>query len=334
MKGSFLWKLMYVFCALAGVLAGYGVFSLANADDIKPNINTKDSTLVRESGDSVFFDGEKEVGQEMSLESTSISQDTESPKVLPTSEPTVTLTPTPAAQVSPVPSPHITAEPQLPEPTILPEPEVGHAVVTPQPGNMPSLAEGWAENGVVMRPAPSPVNTSSVPEGTQPDMAAETLTYPAEIFGQVPVINRSDAYVSYFEFAYDLIAMLEPQVKERGLNMNSLLTRFAIKALFCGVEIEKLDINAPIPRRLAALCLWLTAQVLNEDSSDTNAKSAQKYVTDIGGCSNAEKKAVAYLYELGILKGYQTPGQKFYPDAGLKTESGSIWLSGIKQCWK
>lgn len=334
MKGSFLWKLMYVFCALAGVLAGYGVFSLANADDIKPNVNTKDSTLVRESGDSVFFDGEKEVGQKTSLESTSISQDTESPKVLPTSEPTVTPTPTPAAQVRPVPSPHITAEPQIPEPTILPEPEVGHAVVTPQPGNMPSLAERWAETGVVMLPTPSPVNTSSVPEGTQPDMATETLTYPAEIFGQVPVINRSDAYVSYFEFAYDLIAMLEPQVKARGLNMNSLLTRFAIKALFCGVEIEQLDINAPIPRRLAALCLWLTAQVLNEDSSDITAKSAQKYVTDIGGCSNAEKKAVAYLYELGILKGYQTPGQKFYPDAGLKTESGSIWLSGIKQCWE
>ena len=122
-------------------------------------------------------------------------------------------------------------------------------------------------------------------------------------------------------------------MRERGLNLNSLLTKFAIKALFCGVDIEKLDINAPIPRRLAALCLWLAAQVLSEGQSETTAQSAQSYVTDIGGCSSAEKKAVAYLYEQGIVKGYQIPGQKFYPDAGLQTEFGSAWLAGAKQCW-
>ena len=128
--------------------------------------------------------------------------------------------------------------------------------------------------------------------------------------------------------------MLEPMVEERGVNMNSLLTQFAIKALFCGVDIEKLDINAPIPRRLAALCLWLTAQVLNQNGCETSAKSAEGYVKDIAGCTASEKKAIAYLYESGILTGYQVPGQCFYPQEGLKTEVGTDWLSAVKRQWK
>lgn len=330
MKGSFLWKLMYVFCALAGILAGYGVVSLVHAEDINPNTNTKDNTLVREAGDSVFFDEETEEPQEK-------TQVAEPAKLPPSLEPT----PTEAVQERTAPSPFVPAEvksPQptvlpeptiLPEPTVIPEPDVGHAAVTPQPDSMPSLSSQWVENGSRELPLPNPGVTQ-----TEQSSAAETITYPAEIFGQVPVINRSDTYVSYFEFAYDLISMLEPQVKARGLNLNSLLAKFVVKALFCGVDIEKLDINAPIPRRLAALCLWLAAQVLNEEGSNTSAKAVLNYVTDIGSCSIAERKAVAYLYEQGILKGYQTPGQKFYPDAGLKTESGSTWLSGVQQCWK
>ena len=116
--------------------------------------------------------------------------------------------------------------------------------------------------------------------------------------------------------------------------MNTLLAQFVIKALFCGVDIEKLDINAPIPRRLAALCLWLAAQVLNETGSHTSAKSAETYVTDISGCTASEKKAVAYLYESGIIKGYQVSGQHFYPQEGLKTEEGNSWLAAVKQRWK
>ena len=52
MKGSFLWKLAYVFCALAGILAGYGIVSLTSAGE---KDITKDNTLVREAGDSVFL---------------------------------------------------------------------------------------------------------------------------------------------------------------------------------------------------------------------------------------------------------------------------------------
>lgn len=324
MKGSILWKLMYLFCALAGVLAGYGVFVLTGAGEHKPNISTKDNTLVRESGDGVFFDAE-EMPEPLI---TNVPENvTVPPSPTPIPAELLKPTPTPTPSVMAAPEVQQLEQKELPEPSIIPEPEVGHAALTPEPESMPSLSGQWMDAGQVVMPTPVAVTPTPAP-------VAEAFTYPAEIFGQVPVINRSDSYVSYFEFAYDLIVMLEPEVKARGLNMNSLLTKFAIKALFCGVDIEKLDINAPIPRRLAALCLWLAARILEESGVDTSAKSAQQYVTDIGGCSSAEKKAVAYLYEMGIIKGYQITGQKFYPDAGLTTKSGAAWLSGIKQCWK
>ncbi len=316
MKGSFLWKLAYVFFALAGCLAGYGVFTLTGNDDIKPNTITKDNTLVREAENSVFFDAEMQ--EETEPVPTEVPTVTVAPTVrsVRTVKPTVPVAPNQEETVIPTPKPEsVTPLPAMPaEPAELSQdkPEA----VSEQ---MPSLASQWASSGLTV-PTQVPV--------------AEAITYPAKIFGQVPVINRSDAYVSYFEFAYDLIAMLEPEVEQRGLNLNSLLTKFALKALFCGVDIEKLDINAPIPRKLAALCLWLAAQVLGESGCDTSAKSAGKYVTDITSCSPSERKAVAYLYEQGVLKGYQVPGQKFYPEAGLKTESGRTWLSGVKQCWK
>ena len=173
----------------------------------------------------------------------------------------------------------------------------------------------------------------SVTPKQQETPTEEVITYPVQIFGQVPIINRSDVYVSYFEFAYDLVTVLEPIVEARGLNMNSLLTQFVIKALLSGVDIEKLDINAPMPRRLAALCLWLAAQILNESGYETSVKSAEGYVKDITGCSVSEKKAIAYLYESGILKGYKAAGQCFYPMEGLKTEDGTDWISAVKQQW-
>ena len=157
-------------------------------------------------------------------------------------------------------------------------------------------------------------------------------------FVEEVVVERVDSVYScaYYTFKKPMESrfLSLPVVNAKGLNMNSLLTKFAIKALFCGVDIEQLDINAPIPRRLAALCLWLAAQVLNESGCDTSAKSAGAYVTDISGCSASERKAIAYLYESGILKGYQVQGQKFYPEAGLKTEAGNNWLAAVKQCWK
>lgn len=325
MKGSFLWKLAYVICALAGVLAGYGILSLTGVQTDKQNSNTKDSTLIRESGDSVLFD---EKNQES----------------IPSVTPTVTVTVSPTA----VPSPVLTKAPEKsltkqPEVTMAPEKAVSgeNDVVAAGEDVLPSLGSHWAGNGLITPPLSEAVeeiketpDKVSVEEEASQNEVQEVLTYPAKIFGQTPVINRSDAYVSYFEFCYDLVSMMESEVRAKGLNMNTLMTKFALKALFCGVDIEKLDINAPIPRRLAALCLWLAAQVLNEDGCDTSSKSAGNYVTDISSCSSSEKRAIAYLYESGVVTGYQVAGQKFYPENGLKSGTGSSWLSKIKTCWK
>lgn len=327
MKGSLLWRLMYLLCALAGVLAGYGIVAVTGRTGAEPEKITKDNTLVREAGDSVFFAEEGNAGNQ---------------------EPAVTQQPA-KTELSPVtPAPDIPAPAEQPAPTQIPLalPSVTPAAVTQTPlrpsptgtpapaevseDKLPSLGVQWAGT---MENVPE-ISLPSVPSPAPEAPATQAITYPAKIFGQTPVLNRSDAYVSYFEFAYDLIAMMEPVVSARGLNMNSLLTKFVIKALFCGVDIEKLDINAPIPRRLAALCLWLAAQVLNEEGCETSAKSAGAYVTDISGCSASEKKAVAYLYESGILKGYQVSGQRFCPEDGLQTAEGNNWLLAVKQLWK
>lgn len=297
MKGSLYWKFAYLCCVLTGILAGYGMFSLTAA---KEDISTKDNTLVRESGDSVFFDEEPELPVPTGL---LIPTLTSTPIPIPTSTPI----PTPVSTPTPEPTQTIT---EIPTPTAVPTPV---PTITPVPAEvLPKLPE-----------------ITLIPEEIR-----ETITYPAKIFGQTPVINPSDTYVSYFEFCYDLIAMVEQEVAARGLNINTLMTKFALKALLCGVDIEQLDINAPIPRRLAALCLWLAAQVLNESGCDTSSRSAGDYVTDITSCSSSERKAIAYLYEQGVLKGYQVKGQRFYPQDGLKTEAGKAWLSGIKHCWK
>lgn len=334
MKGSMLWKLMYLFCALAGILAGYGIFTLAGAEEIEPNTITKDNTLVRESDDSVFFDGIKEEPVMPTV--------TSSPTPVETAEEVTMLLPeVPLGNGEDILMPEVTQNLQselVSDKSLEPSKDkkmeevvTGQAVVTVPPEEMPSLASQWAVNRPGAIPTPLPID---VVLAAPQNETAEVITYPAEIFGQVPVINRSDETVSYFEFSYDLINMLEPIVKQRGLKLSTLLTKFVIKALLYGVDIEELNINAPIPRRQAALTLWLAAQLLGEPGSDTSAKSAGMYVTDIAGCSSPERKAVAYLYERGILKGYQVNGQKFYPDAALKTESGNKWLSGIKQCWK
>lgn len=160
----------------------------------------------------------------------------------------------------------------------------------------------------------------------------QVFTYPTEIFGQTPIVNRSDDYVTYFEFALDLIDTVEPEVKQRGLSETALFAKFVVKALICGVDVKKIQINTPISRSEAALALWLTAQVMEEKGSAT--VGGISYITDLGNCSNSEKKAIAYLYEQGILSGYQTAGQTFLPSKNLSTKDGEIWMKKIKECWK
>lgn len=305
MKGTIMAGLLYTFCAVSGCFTGLGIRGMLDTEEAEPNIVTEDNTPVSEEEDGVFF-----IGEEV------ISVVTPVPTVTPTStatpKPTVTPTPTVTPEPTTTPIPTATPEPTVtPEPTMTPIP-----TVTPLPTVTPTLT------------------TAPIPTATPVPAVLQTISVPAKIFGQTPVLNPSDAYVSYFEFCYDLIGLMEPKVQAEGQNMNLLLTKFALKALLCGVDVESVDINAPIPRRQAALCLHLAAQVLNESGVDTSAKSAEKYVTDISVCSSSERKAIAYLYEQNIIKGYQVAGQKFHPSEGLKTEAGSDWLAAAVRCWK
>ena len=240
MKGSLLWKFMYLFCAMAGMLAGYGVFTLTSSDSVKQNTNTKDNTLVREAGDSVFFD-EEEAQKQHSIAQTPVDVvlppvtvapgapvPTEKAKVTDLPQPTlvpVEISVTPMVTMSPTPT-------EIPSVTI--SPEVTEAPADVSEDKLPSLGQQWAYTGEKVPKLPM----APVAEPAQEAPATQVITYPAKIFGQTPVINRSDTHVSYFEFCYDLVSMMESEVDARGLNMNALMTKFALKALFCGVDIE------------------------------------------------------------------------------------------------
>ena len=97
MKGSLLGKFTYLFCFMAGVLVGYGIVTLTNT---KENIgNTKDNTLLREAGDSVFFvENKEEIKQPefVLLPSTQTQASKEDTAALqPTSKPISLIEPSP-----------------------------------------------------------------------------------------------------------------------------------------------------------------------------------------------------------------------------------------------
>ena len=325
MKGSFLWKLMFLFCALAGCLAGYGAFRLASAENMGPDTSTKDNTLTREFRDSVFLAEE------------------EQEKVKPTAIPTPSVYPEevvsePEQVISPIPTelPEENMEETKPSPVLSEVISRGTATEwTTVPTETPVPVVTATPVPVKKTPAPTPMPTQApTPSPTPTAVPVPTASYPAKIFGQVPVVNRTDAYVTYFEFAWDLMEMLKPLIEKKNLKETSLLTEFVWKALWYGIDVYKININKSITRSDAAMVLWLAAQLLNESGTDTSHKTVTSYVTDLGKCSKAEKKAAAYLYEQGFVAGYRVEGQKFYPNQKLKTEDGNRWLTMAEKCWK
>ena len=335
MKRNVRWILLYIVCAFAGVLAGCGVSFLTDVRNAEHNNITNDNTLVRKSGDSVFFDESGNAGQEK--ENTSENED-----VLRILEM--------AATIYPEPTPIIVLEPdnlsevnseekvEFPEKGLEQEKEP-----TPEPTPEPTLEPTPVATLFPVAPLTlsqvmkkSEVHQEEIQQATEysySDDATQVITYPAEIFGQVPRVNQTDAYVTYFEFALNLVETIQPLVKYKGLSETSAFAKFIVKALVCGVDVQKLDINKPISRAEAALVLWLAADILGEPGSNTSSKSAEEYVTDIDNCSGAVKKSVAYLYEQRILPGHGVAGQQFYPESELETEDGKRWLQRIKQDW-
>lgn len=336
MRNGLYTKRLLLLCAVAGCITGFGIDALAQKEDA-----TKDNTLVRKEYDSVFF------SEEISA--------TPTPHL--TKRPTVSATPVPQEVSAPVPTKGLQAEltpvpqdavPGMTTTVVPPLPTIGPtaagtvaptATPTANPTRVPEkTATPIPTETVQITLAPTPVSTTfpqQKPEevsGGQDSDKQEVITYPAEIFGQVPQINRTDETVTYFEFAMDLIALLEEEIRQKNLNEISLFTKFMVKALFCGINIEELKINEPIPRRQAALAIHLAAEVMGKRGTVKSTKNVTLYATDMGDCSAAEKKAVIYLYECGVTQ--QEDGQRFSPDAALKERNCSEWMKHLKTEWR
>ena len=309
MRNDFYARTVMVVCAVAGCLAGFGINGLLNVQE--ENGIAKDNTLLREEYDGVFFDGEKKDGL----------QKTVTPKPTEPTPGTVSVTVTPTiSNAEPEPTPKVS---EIPKPTGLPSP-----TKEPEQARVPEKATPTLTPEVIIAPTPT-VEITITPITVLQE--TEVITYPAQIFGQTPVVNREDTYVTYFEFATDLIAVVEKEIQEKELNETALFTRFMLKALFCGIEITELKINEPIPRGQAALAIHLAAEVMDWEGTATSAKAASKYVTDVSGCSSSEKKAIAYLFGQRIASVSQGDGQQFFPKEGLTEQDNAVWMRRLKQ---
>lgn len=302
-------RVMILFCAVAGCLTGFGIDGALKAQ--RQEKDAKDNTLLREEYDGVFFDEENKPMP-------TIAQAAE-PTVAPTVLLTVTPTIEPTIEPTVAPTAVLTVAPTI-EPTVAPT-----VVPTIAPAIKPTIKP---------TAVPTMVPTIAPTEAVNTEQETPVLTYPAQIFGQTPVVDRVDEYVTYFEFATDLISAVEGEIQEKKLNEASLISRFMLKALFCGIDIRSLRINDPIPRDQAALAIYLAAELLGKEGTGTTAKSAEKYVTDLDGCSSSERKAIAYLYEQGIETGYSVAGQCFLPSGSLREEDISEWLERVQERWK
>lgn len=310
-------RAMLLACAVAGCITGLGINEVIKRQ--QKTEHAKDDTLLREEYDSVFFSDE--------ITPAPIRP---TPTVVPTVSPVPVLAPvatgTPAA-VQPTEPGKLTV---TPSPTELPKPA---ATNTPMPtaSVIAGITQAAELTGIPTQMLKPTATSSPVPTVTTAPPAAYTITYPAQIFGQTPVENRTDGYVSYFEFALDLVTAMEGEIRERNLNETVLFSKFMLKALFCGIDIRGLKINDPIPRRQAALAIHLAAEILDRPGVGTTAAQADRFAKDVKGCTTSERKAIVYLYEQGFLENRTSMGQKFSPDLALTELDCAAW---IKKCRK
>ena len=316
-------RAMLLACAVAGCITGFGINEVIKRQ--QKTEHAKDDTLLREEYDSVFF-----------TEETTPAPVRPTPTVVPTASPVPVLAP--VATTSPVatgtPAAERPTEPEeltgTPSPTELPKPV---ATNTPMPATSitAGITQAAEPTGIPTQMLKPTATASPVPTVTTAPPAEYTITYPAQIFGQTPVENRTDGYVSYFEFALDLVTAMEGEIRERNLNETVLFSKFMLKALFCGIDIRGLKINDPIPRRQAALAIHLAAEILDRPGVGTTAAQADRFAKDVKGCTTSERKAIAYLYEQGFLENRTPSGQKFSPDLALTEIDCATW---IKKCKK
>lgn len=155
----------------------------------------------------------------------------------------------------------------------------------------------------------------------------------AALIGQTPVVDRDDDICTYYEFAEQLLAAAEPVMVKKGLATEEVLTRLAFQLILSGVDMNSLDINAPITRREAALLVYYAAQVVGYPPAGQTVADAVQYVEDIASLTLTERKAVGYLYQEGYLGGYLVPGQSFFPASPLQPQEAASWILTSRESW-
>lgn len=240
----------------------------------------------------------------------------------PTPAPVPTLSPGPAPTLTPEPSrvPTLTPSP-VPVPTTVPEQS------TPEPTAVP-------EQNTLEPTAVPDTPTPSVEPSPAPTPPSELETAFIKLLGQTPEVNMEDEIVTYYEFATGMLAAVEPGVKASGKTPENLLTAFGLRLMLGGVDVNKIDINAPILRKDAALFLWYAAQTIGFTSAQTELPDTAAFVADISDCTPAEQKAVAYLYANGYESGNQVKGQKFRPTEALSKEESAAWQQISMELWQ
>lgn len=250
--------------------------------------------------------------------------------------PSATLFPTPTASPTPTPAPTVTP---LPTPTLSPLPS---APATPSVTGTPTVPATPSATGTPTVPAtPSVTGMPSVTAAPSPSAAPTPVQRAgdgmggtlAALIGQTPVVNRDDDICTYYEFAEQLLAAAEPVMEKKGLAAEEVLTRLAFQLILSGVDMNSLDINAPIARREAALLVYYAAQVVGYSPAKQTVTDAAQYVGDIAQLTLTERKAVGYLYQEGYLAGYLVSGQSFSPESALLPQEADSWILTSKESW-
>lgn len=197
----------------------------------------------------------------------------------------------------------------------------------------------------------TPIESTPIPPEPTATPASEPTAIPAEptkapesgessmggvlsaLLGQTPIVNAEDDIYTYYEFAEGILTAAEPRMEREGKKLEEVLTKFIFQLVLSGVDINTIEINAPITREEAALVIYYAAQAIAYSSAGTAITEVTTYVTDVSECTVAEKKAIGYLYQEGYLAGYQIAGQQFLPEQSLSAAVGENWIALSKNRW-
>lgn len=266
------------------------------------------------------------------------------PTIMLTSTPTPTPTPTPTIRATgtPIVTPTIVATVTPSQvPTVTP-------IITPTPTVMltqtPKPNEGTQSGNSTPRPTGRPNSTVTPQVTATPTVSPMEQIVPevknsemggvlSALLGQTPVVNDKDDICTYYEFAEGILLAAEPVIQAEEKKPEEILTKFVFQLILSGVDINKIDINAPITRSEAALIIYFAAQSIGYSGSQTEIVDATSYVTDLSDSTVFEKKTIGYLYQEGYLTGFKVSGQKFSPKQTLPPATAQTWIKHSEESW-